>query len=111
MKTLRQGDVLLIRVRDRKQMGTPLKRDSGRIVLAYGEATGHAHVVVAECDECFTADDQTFLRLIEDGSLQHQNGVNGPLTGEHESVAVPKGLYRVVRQSEYQYGEARRVED
>jgi hypothetical protein len=41
---LRQGDVLLIAVAA-ATAGKTLARDKGRIVLAYGEVTGHAHAI------------------------------------------------------------------
>ena len=44
----RQGDVLLVPVRPERLPGhaRPLPRDArGRLVLALGEATGHAHAV------------------------------------------------------------------
>ncbi len=44
----RQGDVLVIRRRrvaaDRLR---PIAREDGRIVLAHGEATGHAHAIAS----------------------------------------------------------------
>src|SRR3989304_104344 len=42
----RQGDVPLVRFRPRRWGAlTPVERAGGRIVLAEGEATGHAHVI------------------------------------------------------------------
>lgn len=43
----RQGDVLLVRVEDdvKARPHRGVARDAGRIVLAYGEATGHAHAI------------------------------------------------------------------
>lgn len=41
----RQGDVCLIRVED-ADFGNEIPRDTrGRIVLAHGEVTGHAHAI------------------------------------------------------------------
>lgn len=41
----RQGDVFIERTDGAKPMGHELPREAGRIVLAHGEATGHAHAV------------------------------------------------------------------
>jgi len=43
---LRQGDVLLIATKPNAVTSEhrPVPRDAGRVVLAYGEVTGHAHV-------------------------------------------------------------------
>jgi hypothetical protein len=43
---LRQGDVLLVPIApSRIPAGRVVPRDRGRIVLAYGEVTGHAHAI------------------------------------------------------------------
>lgn len=41
----RQGDVLLERIEKMPAGLTAAKRDAGRVVLAYGEVTGHAHAL------------------------------------------------------------------
>lgn len=41
----RQGDVFIERVKIPKGERKPVARDNGRIVLAYGESSGHAHAV------------------------------------------------------------------
>jgi hypothetical protein len=46
-KTYRQGDVLLIRVDSLPTGLREIPRDRGRVVLAYGETTGHAHAIEA----------------------------------------------------------------
>jgi hypothetical protein len=47
----RQGDVLVVPI-DESELSNDLipapRESSGRLVLAYGEATGHAHVVSGE---------------------------------------------------------------
>lgn len=48
MKTkqpIRQGDVLLVPVSRLPEGCTEVPNDRGRIVLAYGEVTGHAHAI------------------------------------------------------------------
>ena len=42
---LRQGDVLLVRVDVTCTAPVTVPRDGGRVVLAYGEVTGHAHAI------------------------------------------------------------------
>jgi hypothetical protein len=44
----RQGDVLIIPVYSVPGNLAPVARENGRIVLADGEATGHAHAIRAE---------------------------------------------------------------
>src|SRR5207244_3151024 len=41
----RQGDVLILRVETPPATGALIARDTGRVVLAYGEVTGHSHAI------------------------------------------------------------------
>jgi hypothetical protein len=47
MNIFRQGDVLIIEDDKKKDVSNmrPIPRDNGRVVLAYGEVTGHAHAI------------------------------------------------------------------
>ncbi|MEU8525229.1 MULTISPECIES: hypothetical protein [Streptomyces] len=106
----RQGDVLLVpaaedavppHVKDRQ--GEP--RDArGRLVLALGEVTGHAHAVPSRGRLVREPGPwgPLLLELPEGGRLVHE---------EHAPIALPKGWYRVVRQREYVPGAYRVVAD
>lgn len=96
MELYRQGDVLVRRV-DLIPGGTiPVARDKGRIILAYGEVTGHAHAIVDEAVELVrTADtNRRFLCIMASGgvALQHE---------EHATITLPPGTYEVIQQREY----------
>jgi len=67
------------------------------VVLATGEATGHAHVVRGGNCRVVRWSDGTFLELTEPGELCHE---------EHSTISLAPGKYRVVRQREYQPGVA-----
>jgi hypothetical protein len=103
----RQGDVLLIPI-DKPPLDAHLHVDriDGRLVLAEGEATGHAHTIVDESAELVTADQAAELYLLVHGTdpvhLVHQ---------EHDTIPVEPGAYRVVRQREYQPDAIRNVAD
>jgi hypothetical protein len=105
----RQSDVLLVPIPDTQlpQDEVPLARDTrGRLVLALGEATGHAHAVAAP-DADLLADaadlDRWFLRIVTEAMLSHE---------EHDPIPLPPGLYQAVRQREYVLGaRSRTVED
>jgi hypothetical protein len=104
----RQGDVLVIPI-DESAMPTnviPAPRDrSGRMVLAYGEATGHAHVATGDGLRllCLPDDlESMFLHVERYGRLSHE---------EHGPIPLPVGYYRVVRQREYVPGAVRPVAD
>jgi hypothetical protein len=97
----RQGDVLLVPIPDGAlpEAVVPVARDArGSLVLALGEATGHAHAVRAR-DADLLADaadiDRRFLRIVTDAMLAHE---------EHDPIPLPPGLYQVVRQREYVLG-------
>src|SRR5262245_42367283 len=103
----RQGDILLIAISGLPERLVAVEPADGRIVLAYGEATGHAHAIGAHRAALFREDGSLpggsmFLRLTEAAELRHE---------EHAPIALPPGLYRVVRQREYAPGAVRSVED
>lgn len=95
MVMYRQGDVLLIRV-DSPAAGEAVPRDGGRIVLAYGEATGHAHAISApEADLFETERGVRYLEVREPAELTHE---------EHAPIPLEPGVYEVRRQQEYPAG-------
>lgn len=95
-RMVRQGDVLLVPVEQAPVDVEPVELDRGRIVLAHGEATGHAHVVEGEAAELVSAAGAEELYLLVHGEtpalLRHD---------EHDPIPLDPGAYRVVRQREY----------
>lgn len=99
----RQGDVLLIPVPCAPEGAQRQKREGLRIILATGEATGHAHAVETVGAELLASGTERFLRVPAGGaSVTHE---------EHAPIALPAGTYRVVVQREYSPEEIRRVAD
>lgn len=104
----RQGDILLVIEEEIPDRAVPVAADGDRVVLAYGEATGHKHALVGRQVELFSepGDEdgmigERFLRIVgEAGLLVHE---------EHDPITVPPGTYRVVRQREYEGDEADRL--
>jgi hypothetical protein len=97
LRPYRQGDVLLVPCTGIPAGAHEEATEDGRVVLARGERTGHAHTMAA--------DRVCYFR--EDGSGQGLIYVSGStpveLTHEeHAPLAIPPGSYRVVRQHEYQ---------
>lgn len=94
----RQGDVLLDRVDDLPgDLETAvLPSDEGRVVLAYGEVTGHFHSVPVDDGELLEVNTaervDRYLRIRSATRLTHQ---------EHAAIELEPGLYRVRIQSEY----------
>lgn len=124
---IRQGDVLLTPVSELPAGCTKVPLDKGRIVLAYGEVTGHAHAIAdhgqtvrkskpigpeaaAEVAEAVIArarlwrapSGERFLEVTEPVNLTHE---------EHTAHVIPAGLYQVPQQAEYTPAELRRVAD
>ncbi|MCM2386756.1 hypothetical protein [Streptomyces albipurpureus] len=106
----RQGDVLIVPVAAEtvpshiEETRSEPRDGLGRLVLALGEVTGHAHAVMGP------------------GRLVMEPGPFGPMVlhlpaggrvvhEEHAEIALPKGWYRVVRQREYLPGAVRVVAD
>ena len=99
----RQGDVLLIPVAELPKRLRAVGRQGGRLVLALGEATGHAHAVADPAAELLEDDGGRYLEVGGDGAtLSHE---------EHAPIRLPAGAYRVVLQREYAPGENRNVAD
>ena len=93
----RQGDVLIIATDETVPAeATLVPRDDGRVVLAYGEVTGHAHALLDRRVELFALSDaefeDRFLVIAAEAALVHE---------EHDTITLPPGTYRVRRQREY----------
>src|SRR3990172_2293750 len=87
---IRQGDVYLVPVDAIPAKITPVARDAGRIILAYGEGTRHAHAITAPEPTLLSATDNArFLRIVGAGgaTLTHE---------EHGAIAIAPGEYRAV---------------
>ncbi|MEU8382471.1 hypothetical protein [Streptosporangium sp. NPDC048865] len=104
----RQGDILIMPVAGESVpahlVAAPRDRQ-GRLVVALGEATGHAHAVPGAGTLLVERDSGTpeFLHLPQGGRLVHE---------EHATISLPRGWFRIVRQREYVPGSyARYVAD
>ncbi len=102
---VRQGDVLLIPVVERPDRGERACEEGSRFVLAEGEATGHAHVVLGRgqlyAPRLDRGTEGSFLAVEEPASLVHD---------EHDAIGLAPGAYEVRRQREYTPPAPRRSE-
>ena len=120
---IRQGDVALFPVAKLPKGCVEMPEDRGRIVLAYGEVTGHAHAIA----------DHTAQRVMGPGAAAEiadaaiararlwkaPNGdryleVRAPVTlrhEEHTAHTLPAGFYLVPEQVEYTPAALLRVAD
>jgi hypothetical protein len=93
----RQGDVLIVAVEEIPDRTKMVRRSkSGRIILAHGEVTGHAHAIAEPKDRAQLREDDDgnrFLQVLAPSvALVHQ---------EHATIDLPAGDYRITRQREY----------
>ena len=88
----RQGDVLIRQVDLIPEGGKQEKRDNKRIVLAYGEVTGHTHAIHNKNVFMVVVNDNRYLKVLEPSELVHE---------EHDTIHIPIGNYEVIRQREY----------
>jgi hypothetical protein len=112
MKMWRQGDVLIMQA-DKVKPGAEVPRDKGRVVLAYGEVTGHAHAIktpaaklyelaTPAADAAALALGERILRSRTGMRLQHE---------EHDEIKLPAGSFLVRHQREYSPTALRQVID
>ena len=104
----RQGDVLVERV-SRKAKGEPVERENGRVVLAHGEVTGHAHAVRDPGVCMLRAEGISMLTVSRTAHalLEHEEH------GHFELGGGEAGTYEVTRQRQWDWSEnaARPVHD
>lgn len=108
---VRQGDILLIPITKEQALTMrriAVPRDQGKVVLAYGEVTGHAHVLEGEGVELFetpTEGDRilTIDPKRKDAALRHVDLPTGG-KGDHDMIPLVSGDYIVRRQREYVQG-------
>jgi hypothetical protein len=104
MQIYRQGDVLIKKV---AAIPSGVKRvdwsKEGRVILAYGEVTGHAHALPMMLTQMFTTEaGQRFIEVQKGAKLTHE---------EHSTIEPEPGIYEVVQQREYFPDAIRNVAD
>lgn len=105
---IRQGDVLLMKVAALPKDAVERPNDTHRVVLAYGEVTGHAHAIyedktspVATKAKLWDAGAERYLQVLTQCKLQHE---------EHTAYVLEEGIYKQIFQVEEQQ-EIRNVAD
>src|SRR6266568_8635268 len=96
MKNIRQGDVLL-QLQNIKSVpagASEIKPDGNRIVLAYGEVTGHAHAIYENIDQVkmWAVGKVKYLEVMARVTLKHE---------EHSPATIEPGIYKLPTQVEY----------
>jgi len=102
-KIYRQGDVLITRVNDEvTEAYKPVNPDNGRVILAYGEVTGHAHALKSSLTEMYESNGDRLMKVRETADLNHE---------EHTTITFEPGTYRITQQKQYQPEAIRNVLD
>lgn len=102
----RQGDVIIVATTSIPKGLKEVPRENGRVVLAHGEVTGHAHVIddpaVLFLESDLKEMGDRFVRIENDCQVVHD---------EHDPITLPAGDYLIRRQREYSAEEIRQVAD
>lgn len=97
----RQGDILIVpasndEVSKAAQDGHQIAHERERLILAYGESTGHTHAILEAPIEMFEVDNGKiagqFIRAAVPFAVVHE---------EHAPLKLPVGNFRIIRQREY----------
>ena len=100
----RQGDVLLLKAEGVDLTNaTPIKPQSGCVILALGEVTGHSHTMTAET--------VTMTRLFDGREVIVVDELTALMHQEHAPIEIERGMYLVVHQVEYTPERIQRVID
>lgn len=117
MEVYRQGDVALVRVTPvRGAVGDDM--ETARVVLAEGEASQHVHVLrsnkTGEQLRVLYEGPRRWQRWgvdVPEGGARLEHTKRGTLTGEHDTLVIPKGRYRIALQNEFTSRGVRRAAD
>jgi hypothetical protein len=102
---IRQGDVLIVSCDTIPDHVVPVASEKGRLIVAYGEATGHHHSFPHRPEVTLFRDGTTgpfYVRADKPVALEHQ---------EHSALTIQPGIYRVTIQRTFSAGMARKVID
>lgn len=104
-----QGDVLLIKMKSIPDNKKEYVRQNGKIILAWGEKTGHHHRIEDNTTQAWVDENDTVWLevkdLIEEAKVLHE---------EHGEIQLPTGCYKVIREQrefESEKGASRKVLD
>ncbi len=99
-----QGDVIIRSAASIPAGAVRVSRKLKGLVLAEGEATGHAHRIVEDGAALYEKDGVLYIKVEKPVQVQHE---------EHKPITLSKGIYRVgyVREYDHFTEEARIIRD
>lgn len=98
----RQGDFLFIKVAEVPAEAQAEQRVNGKVIVGYGEATGHHHAVLERDASIRTLENMRWLSVPTGADVTHH---------EHNTITLPPGSYRIVQERTYNAGSIQRVRD
>lgn len=103
-KIIRQGDVVLSLVNSIPSGAIEVPPEGNRVVLAYGEVTGHAHAIYEDIDQVkiWAIGKVKYLEVMAPIMLRHE---------EHTHALIDPGIYKLPVQVEYTPQELRITRD
>jgi hypothetical protein len=103
-KPIRQGDVSLVPISAIPAGAVEVKTEEKRVVLAYGEVTGHAHAIYEDIDKVkvWAVGKVKYLEVMATVMLRHE---------EHTHAEIAPGIYKLPVQVEYEPQEFRITRD
>lgn len=100
MTQFRHGDLLIEKI-DQTPEGTL----TDNTLLAQGEGRNHGHFIESESTEIFKTDSEQnithILNVKDRAAIKHLKIDSKTWTGEHTDILLDPGVYRVIRQREY----------
>jgi hypothetical protein len=99
----RQGDFLFIPVSTTPE-GEKEKRVGGKLIIGYGEATGHHHATRAKNASIIKGVEGVRWFSVLDVSVEVTHN-------EHATITIPAGVYEIRQERTYHAGKIQRVID
>lgn len=81
---------------------TKAVKQPGRVILAHGEVTGHAHEIDQDQAEAWKVGEELTIKVRKAAPITHQ---------EHAPIPLTPGYYKITRQREYSPEAIRNVAD
>lgn len=100
MNKVQQGDVVLKRIDSIPNGAVKVDSEHRGYTVAYGEATGHAHIIQdTQGVELYELDKVLYVKALRDADLKHLKP--NDLQAEHNTVPIPSGLWKIGIVREY----------
>ena len=97
----RQGDVLIEETDGIPDGGNVVSPDNGRIILAYGEVTGHAHALPARAGNLIEVSGDRFLNIDGPKTPNVDRPVRSLRHEEHFPIPLYPVAHQVIGQRQY----------